>query len=60
MYILRRYGSLAHFRPLGLKSVNGGCPTCGLSAGPCRVESPFPLRHLSCLSAAPVHERGSE
>ena len=28
--------------------------------GSWRVESPFPLRHLSCLSAAQVHERGSE
>ena len=57
---LRRYESLTHFRPLGVKSVCGGCPACGLSAGSWRVESPFPLRHLSCLSAAQVHERGSE
>ena len=58
--ILRRYESLTHFRPLGVKSVCGGCLACGLSAGSWRVGSPFPLRHLSCLSAAHVHERGSE
>ena len=49
-----------NFRPLGVMSVCGGCPACGLSAGSWRVESPFPLRHLFCLSAAQVHERGSE
>ena len=43
--ILRRYESLTHFRPLGVKNVCGGCPACGLSAGSWRVESPFPLRH---------------
>ena len=60
IYILRRYESLTRFRPLGVKSVCGGCPACGLSAESWRVESSFPLRHLSCLSAAQVHERGSE
>ena len=35
--ILRRYENLTHFRPLGVRSVCGGCPACGLSAGSWRV-----------------------
>ena len=57
---LRRYESLTHFRPVGVKSVCGGCLACGLSARSWRVEPPFPLRHLSCLSAAQVHGRRAE